>query len=149
SPPTISLVYCLFLPSLLYGGVNWRTARRWDIGFGQYPCLMIKMYTFDWKLVGNSLFQSLPRTLSCSNQFRVYPMAAYQYTTLQSIFRSNTTHRPSLQHATPTRPSVSDTAASPSSSTLAQPAFKPPAYKHAHHLHLHPSAREDPNHVDH
>jgi hypothetical protein len=62
-------------------------------------------------------------------------MAAYQYTTSQNIFRSNTIHRPSLQHATPTRSSASGTAATPSGSTLAQPAFKPPAHKHAHHLH--------------
>ena len=43
-------------------------------------------------------------------------MAAY-------IFRSNTIHRPSLQHDPI------------DNSTIGIPAFKPPAHKHAHHLH--------------
>ena len=72
--------------------------------------------------------------MTCSNQFWVYTMAAYQYTTSQNILRSNTSHRPSLQHATPltTRPSASGTASAPSGSTLPQPTFKPAPHKHAH-----------------
>ena len=95
-------------------------------------------------LQGGQTTFSLPSTSSCSNQLRVYTMAAFQHTTSQNIFRSITIHRPSLV------PLKAAQALSAQRSTFnSRPAHFQASGTQACSLSpLDPSAREEHTHVD-